>query len=112
MRIPFSLFGITINLGFAIFGWDFPNRAIVQVSGYLLVPTAFIMCFKQLRLISKHGVFFPYRSLAYSRWALWSLLWPTVGEPAWRKRFAIATMSLVIVSATTGIVRWGLSPPN
>lgn len=113
VRVPFGLFGIFINLTFAIWGWEkWPAVRIVAVAA-TGVPAWTMAMITTLRFLARKGIFFQLkRPVLYQRLGWWLLIWPTPDEPSWRKNFAIAVLASAVVFFTIGAIRWGFFPPN
>ena len=111
VRVPFGLFGIFINLTFAIWGWEeWPPLRVVPVV-LTAVPAWIMAMITMLRFMTKKGLFFGYkRPVLYQRWAWWLLIWPTPDEPGWRRTFARAVLASAVVFFLIGAVRWGFIP--
>lgn len=111
VRVPFGLFGITINLSLLVWGWDGWPVVMFVVIGILAAPAWLSAIGIQLRFIRRKGMFYDMkRPVLYQRWSWWLLIWPAQDEPAWRKSFAVVVLAAAVTFFTTGVIRWGLFP--
>jgi hypothetical protein len=113
VRVPFTLFGIFMNLSFLVYGWgDKPPWFWI---GFAL-PAGFVLsgwAVKVVPFVLKHGMFFSWaHPILFYQWVWWLFIWPSKNEPGWRRLFAIGALLLIAVFFMAGVFRWGLPFPG